>query len=126
MTEKTKEIDKKFIRARMLSILCWRFPKAFFPLNEPAKPLKINIIKDILATLKKKPQNCARDLKIFLSWYTSQKYYLQALLSANSKRINLEGDELEEVLERHRERAKFELEKKLQEFKNQAKTKEEN
>ncbi|WP_353571550.1 ProQ/FinO family protein [Candidatus Albibeggiatoa sp. nov. BB20] len=93
----------------VLRVLKQRFPKAFVSPPEPARPLKINIHLDIRERCAEEFSNrvIARALKL----YAKNKNY-HACLTANSKRIDLDGNECGEVTKEHIEFAHQDQEKK--------------
>lgn len=117
-------LDKKAIRQGMLDLLCEKFPKAFFPLNKPSKPLDLNIFHEVLNNVDDKQKDFIVELKIFMAWYTNRKQYLQVVIAVNAKRVNIHGKEIGDVLESHRVYAKRQLEQLLKNEAELKKTKE--
>ncbi|MCV6638376.1 ProQ/FinO family protein [Candidatus Albibeggiatoa sp. nov. NOAA] len=93
----------------MLQVLKQRFPKAFVSQPEQVKPLKVNIHLDIRERCADEFSNrvIARALKL----YAKNKAYLTCL-TANAKRIDLDGNECGEVTDEHMELAQQDKEKK--------------
>ena len=86
------------------------YPNCF---NETPKPLAIGIDKAIIAEEAKKPEEEQITQKVvrrFLAKYTRSVAYKEAMQSAGSARINLQGEEVEKVTPEHAEIARKSLE----------------
>ena len=86
------------------------YPNCF---NETPKPLAIGIDKAITAEEAKKPEEEQITQKVvrrFLAKYTRSVAYKEAMQSAGSNRINLQGEEVENVTPEHAEIARKSLE----------------
>lgn len=98
------------------------YPNCF---NETPKPLDIGIDKAIIAEEAKKPEEEQITQKVvrrFLAKYTRSVAYKEAMQSAGSARINLQGEEVEKVTPEHAEIAR----KSLEEWKNKKAVRENN
>ena len=98
----------------VLEILEKQFPKCFFARGHE-KPLKKGIITDLINFNGLKIDNSEvshRAITAALQIYTTSLSYRFAIIEDGSKRIDLEGNEVEEVTEKERIQAKGE--KKLQ------------
>ena len=79
------------------------YPNCF---NETPKPLAIGIDKAIIAEEVKKPEDESLTKEVvrrFLAKYTRSVAYKEAMQSAGSTRINLQGKEVEKVTPEHAE-----------------------
>ena len=86
------------------------YPNCF---NETPKPLAIGIDKAIVAGEATKPEEERINQKVvrrFLAKYTRSVAYKEAMQSAGSARINLQGEEVEKVAPEHAEIARKSLE----------------
>ena len=86
------------------------YPNCF---NETPKPLAIGIDKAIIAEEVKKPEDerlTKEVVRRFLAKYTRSVAYKEAMQSAGSARINLQGEEVEKVTPEHAEIARKSLE----------------
>lgn len=86
------------------------YPNCF---NEIPKPLVIGIDKAIIAEEAKKPEEEQITQKVvrrFLAKYTRSVAYKEAMQSAGSTRINLQGEVVENVTPEHAEIARTSLE----------------
>jgi hypothetical protein len=86
------------------------YPNCF---NETPKPLAIGIDKAIIAEEAKKPEEeqiTQKVVRSFLAKYTRSVAYKEAMQSAGSNRINLQGEEVENVTPEHAEIARKSLE----------------
>ena len=98
------------------------YPNCF---NETPKPLAIGIDKAIIAEEAKKPEEEQITQKLvrrFLAKYTRSVAYKEAMQSADSARINLQGEEVENVTPEHAEIAR----KSLEEWQNKKAARENN
>ena len=98
------------------------YPNCF---NETPKPLAIGIDKAIIAEEAKKTEEEQITQKVvrrFLAKYTRSVAYKQAMQSADSARINLQGEEVENVTPEHAEIAR----KSLKEWQNKKAARENN
>ena len=98
------------------------YPNCF---NETPKPLAIGIDKAIIAKEAKKPEEDQITQKVvrrFLAKYTRSVAYKEAMQSAGSNRINLQGEEVENVTPEHAEIAR----KSLEEWQNKKAARENN
>lgn len=98
------------------------YPNCF---NETPKPLAIGIDKAIIAEEAKKPEEEQITQKVvrrFLAKYTRSVAYKEAMQSAGSTRINLQGEEVEKVTPEHAEIAR----KSLKEWQNKKAARENN
>ena len=98
------------------------YPNCF---NETPKPLAIGIDKAIVAGEATKPEEERINQKVvrrFLAKYTRSVAYKEAMQSAGSTRINLEGEEVEKVTPEHAEIAR----KSLEDWKNKKAARENN
>ena len=98
------------------------YPNCF---NETPKPLAIGIDKAIIAEEAKKPEEDQITQKVvrrFLAKYTRSVAYKEAMQSAGSNRINLQGEEVENVTPEHAEIAR----KSLKEWQNKKAARENN
>ena len=98
------------------------YPNCF---NETPKPLSIGIDKAIIAEEAKKPEEEQITQKVvrrFLAKYTRSVAYKEAMQSAGSTRINLQGEEVEKVTPEHAEIAR----KSLKEWQNKKAARENN
>lgn len=98
------------------------YPNCF---NETPKPLAIGIDKAITAEEAKKPEEEQITQKVvrrFLAKYTRSVAYKEAMQSAGSNRINLQGEEVENVTPEHAEIAR----KSLEEWQNKKAARENN
>jgi hypothetical protein len=98
------------------------YPNCF---NETPKPLAIGIDKAIIAEEAKKPEEEQITQKVvrhFLAKYTRSVAYKEAMQSAGSARINLQGEEVEKVTPEHAEIAR----KSLEDWKNKKAVRENN
>ena len=78
-------------------------------MDKKPKPLDLKIFNSILDKLKIKNEQFKIELKIFMAWYTTKKNYLKALIEQDSKRVNLNGEEIDIVTDFYREQAKVKL-----------------
>ena len=98
------------------------YPNCF---NETPKPLAIGIDKAIIAEEVKKPEDerlTKEVVRRFLAKYTRSVAYKEAIQSAGSARINLQGEEVENVTPEHAEIAR----KSLEEWQNKKAARENN
>ena len=98
------------------------YPNCF---NETPKPLAIGIDKAIVAGEATKPEEERINQKVvrrFLAKYTRSVAYKEAMQSAGSTRINLQGEEVEKVTPEHAEIAR----KSLKEWQNKKAARENN
>ena len=98
------------------------YPNCF---NETPKPLAIGIDKAIIAEEAKKTEEEQITQKVvrhFLAKYTRSVAYKQAMQSADSARINLQGEAVENVTPEHAEIAR----KSLEDWKNKKAARENN
>lgn len=98
------------------------YPNCF---NETPKPLAIGIDKAIIAEEAKKPEEDQITQKVvrrFLAKYTRSVAYKEAMQSAGSARINLQGEVVENVTPEHAEIAR----KSLEEWQNKKAARENN
>ena len=98
------------------------YPNCF---NETPKPLAIGIDKAIIAEEVKKPEDerlTKEVVRRFLAKYTRSVAYKEAMQSAGSNRINLQGEEVENVTPEHAEIAR----KSLKEWQNKKAARENN
>jgi hypothetical protein len=98
------------------------YPNCF---NETPKPLAIGIDKAIIAEEAKKPEEeqiTQKVVRSFLAKYTRSVAYKEAMQSAGSNRINLQGEEVENVTPEHAEIAR----KSLKEWQNKKAARENN
>ena len=98
------------------------YPNCF---NETPKPLSIGIDKAIIAEEAKKPEEEQITQKVvrrFLAKYTRSVAYKEAMQSAGSARINLQGEEVEKVTPKGAEIAR----KSLEEWQNRKAARENN
>ena len=98
------------------------YPNCF---NETPKPLAIGIDKAIIAEEVKKPEDerlTKEVVRRFLAKYTRSVAYKEAMQSAGSARINLQGEEVENVTPEHAEIAR----KSLEEWQNKKAARENN
>jgi sRNA-binding protein len=85
----------------VLRTLAERWPKTFFPESKKRKPLKVGILEDLTAAA---PDINRKMLRLALRMYTTTDAYLFAC-SKGHKRIDLNGNEVEEISERDKARA---------------------
>ena len=98
------------------------YPNCF---NETPKPLAIGIDKAIIAEEAKKPEEEQITQKVvrhFLAKYTRSVAYKEAMQSAGSARINLQGEAVENVTPEHAEISR----KSLEDWKNKKAARENN
>ena len=98
------------------------YPNCF---NETPKPLAIGIDKAIIAEEVKKPEDerlTKEVVRRFLAKYTRSVAYKEAMQSAGSTRINLQGEEVEKVTPEHAEISR----KSLKEWQNKKAARENN
>ena len=100
---------------------------ALYPnyINATPKPLAIGIDKAIVAEEAKKPEEerlTQQIVRRFLAKYTRSVAYKEVLQSAGSARINLQGEEVENVTPEHAEIAR----KSLEEWQNRKAARENN
>ena len=98
------------------------YPNCF---NETPKPLAIGIDKAIIAEEVKKPEDerlTKEVVRRFLAKYTRSVAYKEAMQSAGSARINLQGEAVENVTPEHAEIAR----KSLEDWKNKKAARENN
>ena len=116
-----KEQDITFYKQHF-SYFSKLYPNCF---NETPKPLAIGIDKAIIAEEAKKPEEKQITQKVvrsFLAKYTRSVAYKEAMQSAGSNRINLQGEEVENVTPKHAEIAR----KSLKEWQNKKAARENN
>ena len=104
-----KEQDIAFYKQHF-SYFSKLYPNCF---NETPKPLAIGIDKAIVAGEATKPEEERINQKVvrrFLAKYTRSVAYKEAMQSAGSARINLQGEEVEKVAPEHAEIARKSLE----------------
>ena len=97
----------------VIRTLAERWPNTFFPKAKKRKPLKVGILEDLTAAA---PDINRKMLRLALRMYTITDAYLFAC-SKGHKRIDLNGNEVEEISEKDKARASEILEAK----KNKAK-----
>ena len=116
-----KEQDIAFYKQHF-SYFSKLYPNCF---NETPKPLAIGIDKAIMAEEAKKPEEerlTQQIVRRFLAKYTRSVAYKEAMQSAGSARINLQGEEVEKVTPEHAEIAR----KSLEEWQNRKVARENN
>lgn len=105
-------LEKKAKRDEALQWLCERFPEVFHWKNP--KPLKIGILKDLLALRLEERKDLSRlNLQMALSFYTSRVSYLRAVVGGD-QRFDLVGNPVEEIQKDHKEDAQKRLNKREQ------------
>ncbi|MCR5535974.1 MAG: RNA chaperone ProQ [Succinivibrio sp.] len=82
-----------------LELLCQEFPQAFIKEGE-VKPLKIGIFDDLKAAVEGKPGFSLSKVRAALRLYTTRLRYFEAL-KLGAKRVDLQGNEGEEVSVEH-------------------------
>jgi ProP effector len=92
----------------VIRTLAERWPNTFFPEAKKRKPLKVGIFDDLKAAA---PDVNRKMLRLALRMYTSSGTYLFAC-SKGHKRIDLNGNEVEEISEKDKARAREILEVK--------------
>jgi ProP effector len=85
----------------VIRTLAERWPKTFYPEVKKRKPLKVGIFEDLKAAA---PDIDPKMLRLALRVYTTSGAYLVAC-SKGHKRMDLNGNAVEEVSERDRARA---------------------
>ena len=123
-TESHKQLKEQAITfyKQHFSYFSKLYPNCF---NETPKPLAIGIDKAIIAEEAKKPEEEQITQKVvrrFLAKYTRSVAYKEAMQSAGSTRINLQGEEVEKVTPEHAEIAR----KSLKEWQNKKAARENN
>ena len=94
--------------AAVIRTLAERWPNTFFPKAKKRKPLKVGIFEDLTAAA---PDINRKMLRLALRIYTTTDAYVFAC-SKGHKRIDLNGNEVEEISERDKARAREILEVK--------------
>ena len=108
-TDANKDTGSHFEHVKdTLEQLYRTFPKAFIKEGD-AKPLKIGIFDDLKAAIAGKPEFSVSKVRAALRLYTTRLRYLYCL-KEGAKRIDLEGNEVEEVSAEHVEFAKNKFE----------------
>lgn len=114
MVEKEKEVtqDKKIpiyqkpIFKNAMEWLYKTFPNCFTQREQ--RPLKIDIFEDVVTYIQNMPEDqekiSKRGIRLALATYTRNRYYLKACIQG-AKRINLSGEDVEEVTENEAEYA---------------------
>ncbi|WP_087017704.1 RNA chaperone ProQ [Thaumasiovibrio subtropicus] len=92
----------------VIAYIAERFPKCF-TLEGEAKPLKIGIFQDLAERLTDDPKVSKTQLRAALRQYTSSWRYLHGV-KPGAKRVDLDGQEGEELEQEHVEHAKKALE----------------
>jgi ProP effector len=107
VTKYYKKMDLE--RRKEIGVLLMEtYPKAFF--KKRRKALKVGIANDLLEQLNSS-QVSPEELRAFLWWYTFQNDYLHSV-AKDTHRIDLEGNQAGEILERHRVSSRSILEKR--------------
>ena len=107
MTKYYKKMDLER-RKELGDLLMETYPKAFF--KKRRKALKVGIANDLLEQLSSS-QASPEELRAFWGWYTFQNDYLHSV-DKDTHRIDLEGHQAGEILERHRVSSRSILEKR--------------
>lgn len=118
--EENKNLKKSWMDKRedyrvTIDWLCRTFPLAFNFMNP--LPLKLNITKDLYANLPVDGSISKTRLRAGIQYYTHSTPYLKALLQSNN-RVDLNGQEVELVLESHKEFTQNILNQRLERKKN--------
>ena len=92
----------------VIRTLAERWPNTFFPEAKKREPLKVGIFEDLKAAA---PDINRKMLRLALRMYTTSGTYLFAC-SKGHKRIDLNGNEVEEISEKDKARAREILEVK--------------
>src|SRR5262249_32353320 len=85
----------------VIRTLAERWPKTFFPEAKKRKPLKVGIFEDLKAAA---PDINRKMLRLALRMYTTSGAYLFACIKGH-KRVDLNGNAVEEVSEKDKARA---------------------
>jgi len=104
MSKKAKQAQREAFKL-MLDILVMRFPKAFFPLGQDCKPLKIGVRDDLIALGEGID---TKRISHFFRAYCKAGRYLCALKAA-AQRVDLDGRPVGEVTAEEAESAVKEL-----------------
>lgn len=116
-TDVNKEAGSHFEHVKeTLEQLYNEFPKAFIKEGD-AKPLKIGIFDDLKTAIADKPEFSISKVRAALRLYTTRLRYLYCI-KEGAKRVDLQGNEVEEVSAEHVEFAK----NKFDEIKDKRKT----
>lgn len=102
-TETSKFTNSKEILARLTEL----FPKCFI-LQGEAKPLKIGIFQDLAERLTEEDNISKTRLRQAIRHYTNSWRYLESV-QVGAKRVDLDGNEGEEINEEHASYAKTQL-----------------
>src|SRR5262245_39829786 len=94
-------LNMKTDAVAVIRTLAERWPKTFFPKAKKRKPLKVGILEDLTAAA---PDINRKTLRLALRMYTITDAYLFAC-SKGHKRIDLNGNEVEEISEKDKARA---------------------
>ena len=115
MSELAK-ISHQTLQQRMVALMVERFPKCFFPINQPPKPLKVNIKHDLISAFREELKDASfrKDFWIFFRWYLSRKAYHNAIIGENAMRVDLEGNEVMAVKNGHKVYAQQQLDSILE------------
>jgi ProP effector len=93
-------LEKRDEYRAVINWLCQTFPSAF-NFAKPL-PLKLNITKDLYEHLPTDASISKVRLRAAIQYYTHSTSYLNSLIKA-THRINLEGQEVEPILDSHKE-----------------------
>jgi ProP effector len=100
----------------VIRTLAERWPETFYPESKERKPLKVGIFKDLKAAA---PDIDPKMLRLALRVYTTSGAYLFAC-SKGHKRVDLNGNAVEEVSEKDKARARELLEARKNKEKTRA------
>lgn len=99
------DITEKFTsNKQIITFLTEQFPLCFTAANNEAKPLKIGIFQDLAARLENEQRVSKTQLRSALRQYTLSWRYLHCI-KASVKRVDLDGNEGDEVSAEHAEHA---------------------
>lgn len=99
------DITEKFTsNKQIITFLTEQFPLCFTAANNEAKPLKIGIFQDLASRLENEERVSKTQLRSALRQYTLSWRYLHCI-KASVKRVDLDGNEGDEVSAEHAEHA---------------------
>lgn len=105
----TETSSKTTLGERVFGEFSWPGGKVPPVLADKPIPVKLGFVDDVLAIL---PGNEHEALQNAMARWTRGVPYLQAILEPGSKRYDINGKPVEDVIEKHRHHARFQIEAK--------------
>jgi|SRR5574344_48527 ProP effector len=110
------ENEKKFSSVKdLVALLATKFP-ACFMLEGSCKPLKIGLFNELATRVcADDPTISKTNLRVALRFYTTRWMYLESVV-AGAKRVDLDGNECDEVTQEHADYAATQLKESKERF----------